>query len=333
MQRSAAYLKFPFFRGRRIRKKTWIRNLVSETQISVNDLVQPIFIRDEKVKDKTISSMPHLTRFSLKNISKEVEELCKLGINAVALFPVIDKSQRSLEAKEALNSDNIICKCLRILRKEFPDLGIICDIALDPYTISGHDGILNKDGEVDNDKTIKILSQMSINLVKSGCEIIAPSDMMDGRIKHIRKKLEDQKYTDTIIISYAAKFSSQFYGPFRDIIGNNEKSINKDSYQLNSKNRKEALKDALADISEGADILMIKPAGYYLDIVRDLKELSFLPIAAYQVSSEYCMIKLGAKDNIFNYRETVLESLSCIKRAGADIIFSYFSKEVAKWLS
>ena len=173
---------------------------------------------------------------------------------------------------------------------------------------------------------------MSINYVKSGCEVIAPSDMMDGRITYIRKNLEDQKYTDTIIISYAAKFSSQFYGPFRDIIGNNKKNINKNSYQLNSKNRIEAVKDALADISEGADILMVKPAGYYLDIVRDLKELSFLPIAAYQVSSEYCMIKNGAKKNIFNYNETVLESLSCIKRAGADIIFSYFSKEVAKWL-
>ena len=332
MQRSAGYLKFPFFRARRIRKSNWIRNLVSETQISINDLVQPIFIRDEKFKDKTISSISDIKRFSLKNISKEVEELCKLGINAVALFPVINKSQRSLEATEATNPDNIICKCLRLLRKEFPDLGIICDIALDPFTSSGHDGILNKFGEVDNDKTIKILSQMSTNYVKSGCEIIAPSDMMDGRIKNIRKNLEDQKYTDTIIMSYAAKFSSQFYGPFREIIGNNKKIINKNSYQLNSKNRIEAVKDALADISEGADILMVKPAGYYLDIVRDLKELCFLPIAAYQVSSEYFMIKNGAKENFFNYEETVLESLSCIKRAGADIIFSYFSKDVAKWL-
>ena len=332
MQRSAGYLKFPFFRARRIRKSNWIRNLVSETQISINDLVQPIFIRDEKFKDKTISSISDIKRFSLKNISKEVEELCKLGINAVALFPVIKKSQRSLEATEATNPDNIICKCLRLLRKEFPDLGIICDIALDPFTSSGHDGILNKFGEVDNDKTIKILSQMSTNYVKSGCEIIAPSDMMDGRIKNIRKNLEDQKYTDTIIMSYAAKFSSQFYGPFREIIGNNKKIINKNSYQLNSKNRIEAVKDALADISEGADILMVKPAGYYLDIVRDLKELCFLPIAAYQVSSEYFMIKNGAKENFFNYEETVLESLSCIKRAGADIIFSYFSKDVAKWL-
>ena len=332
MQRSAEYLKFPFFRARRIRKSNWIRNLVSETQISINDLVQPIFIRDEKVKDKTISSISDIKRFSLKNISKEVEELCKLGINAVALFPVINSSQRSLEATEATNPDNVICKCLRLLRKEFPDLGIICDIALDPFTSSGHDGILNRFGEVDNDKTTKILSQMSINYVKSGCEIIAPSDMMDGRIKNIRKNLEDQKYTDTIIVSYAAKFSSQFYGPFRDIIGNNKKNINKNSYQLNSKNRIEAVKDALADISEGSDILMVKPAGYYLDIVRDLKELCFLPIAAYQVSSEYCMIKNGAKENFFNYKETVFESLSCIKRAGADIIFSYFSKDVAKWL-
>ena len=332
MEKSVAYLKFPFFRGRRIRKSSWIRNLVSESDISINDLIQPIFVRDEKVSDKVIGNMPDLKTFSLKNISKEVEELSKLGINAIALFPVIHKSQKSLNAKEAINPENIICKCLRLLRKEFPDLGIICDIALDPFTNSGHDGILNKFGEVDNDKTIKVLSQMSINFVKSGCEIIAPSDMMDGRICHIRKKLEEQKYTDITIISYAAKFSSQFYGPFRDIIGNEKKNINKDSYQLNSKNRKEAIKDALADISEGADILMIKPACYYLDIVRDLKELSFLPIAAYQVSSEYYMIKIGAKNNIFNYKKTVLESLICIKRAGADMIFSYFSKDVAKWL-
>ena len=332
MEKSGANLKFPFFRGRRIRKSNWIRNLMSETEISINDLIQPIFVRDEKVSDKMFATMPDLKRFSLKNILKEVEELSKLGINAIALFPVVHKSQKSLDAQEAINPKNIICKCLRLLRKEFPDLGIICDVALDPFTSSGHDGILNKFGEVDNDKTIKVLSQMSINFVKSGCEIIAPSDMMDGRICHIRKKLEEQKYTDITIISYAAKFSSQFYGPFRDIIGNEKKNINKDSYQLNSKNRKEAIKDALADISEGADILMIKPACYYLDIVRDLKELSFLPIAAYQVSSEYYMIKIGAKNNIFNYKKTVLESLICIKRAGADMIFSYFSKDVAKWL-
>tara|TARA_A100001015_G_C15020104_1_gene727540 strand:+ start:974 stop:1978 length:1005 start_codon:yes stop_codon:yes gene_type:complete len=324
---------FPKSRGRRLRSSSWIRNLTSETQIDVANLVQPIFVKDRISIANKVSKMPGIRRFYLKELGKEIENLLKLGINSVAIFPIVEKPLKSKDAEEAINPENLICRCLKFLRKEFPDLGVICDIALDPFTTSGHDGVLNEQGMVDNDKTVEILYKMALNYSRSGCEIIAPSDMMDGRVKIIRQNLEKNNFNDVLILSYSAKFCSQFYGPFRDALGNErKKKIFKDTYQLKSSNRKEAIKNTLNDIKEGADILMVKPAGYYLDIIREVRELSLLPIAAYQVSGEYSMIKIGAENKIFDYEKSVMESLQCIKRAGADIIFSYFSKEVARWL-
>mgnify|MGYP001196777940 CR=1 FL=1 len=324
---------FPSSRGRRLRHSSWIRDLTSETQINIANLVQPVFIKDNISIDSEIIRMPGIKRFTLKELGKEVENLLKLGIKAIAIFPIVEDSNKSINAKEALNPDNLVCRSLRFLRKEFPEVGVICDIALDPFTLSGHDGVLNEDGIIDNDSTIRILAEMALNYSRSGCEIIAPSDMMDGRVKVIRQSLEKNGFNNVLILSYSAKFCSQFYGPFRNALGNEKKEkIYKDSYQLSFKNRKEAIKNTLNDIKEGADILMVKPAGYYLDIIREVKDLSLLPIAAYQVSGEYSMIKIAADNEIFDYKKSVMESLHCIKRSGADIIFSYFSKEVAQWL-
>ena len=324
---------FPSSRGRRLRHSSWIRDLTSETQVNIANLVQPVFIKDNISIDSEIIRMPGIKRFTLKELGKEVENLLKLGIKAIAIFPIVEDSNKSINAKEALNPDNLVCRSLRFLRKEFPEIGVICDIALDPFTLSGHDGVLNENGKIDNDSTIRILAEMALNYSRSGCEIIAPSDMMDGRVKVIRQSLEKNDFKSVLILSYSAKFCSQFYGPFRNALGNEKKKkIFKDSYQLSFKNRKEAIKNTLNDIKEGADILMVKPAGYYLDIIREVKELSLLPIAAYQVSGEYSMIKIAADNEIFDYEKSVMESLHCIKRSGADIIFSYFSKEVAQWL-
>ena len=228
----------------------------------------------------------------------------------------------------------MICRLNRKLKKEFPELIIICDVALDAYTLNGHDGLVDSLGKIDNDKTIEMLSKMALNFAKSGADIVAPSDMMDGRIKLIRSYLEKNKYHDTCILSYSSKFCSNFYSPFRQALGS-EKNLgnsSKSTYQIDFRNRREAIKESLEDIEEGSDIIMVKPAGYYLDIVREIKDLTVIPIAAYQVSGEYAMIKNAVSNGIFDLRSIVLESICCIKRSGADIIFSYFAKEVAKWL-
>tara|TARA_X000000950_G_scaffold65075_1_gene79849 strand:- start:28942 stop:29946 length:1005 start_codon:yes stop_codon:yes gene_type:complete len=323
-------------RPRRLRKSKWIRQISSENILNVNDLVQPLFlIDDDSYDDNTnIEKMPGIKRFTESQIIEEISEISKLGIKAVAIFPKVNQKLKSKNAEEALNPNNLVCKTVSTLRKEFPSIGIICDVALDPYTISGHDGVTNQNNQIDNDKTIKILAQMALNLSKAGCQIVAPSDMMDGRIKLIRQTLEKNNFNEVIILSYAAKFCSNLYGPFRNALGSeiNLGSSSKSSYQLSYTNRLEAIKEAELDINEGADIIMIKPSGYYLDIIRDIKNFSKLPLAAFQVSGEYSMIKLASDENLFDYKELVLESLNCIKRAGASIIFSYFAKEVASWL-
>ena len=329
------FSSFPKTRGRRLRNSGWIRDLTSENQLSVNDLVMPIFIMENHDKDVLVDKMPGIKRYRINSLKKEINEIAKLGIKAVALFPKIEKKLKSSNAREALNPKNLICRAIKLIREECPQIGIICDIALDPFTLTGHDGITNKIGEVDNDETLKILSKMAINFAEAGCKIIAPSDMMDGRVKFIRKDLEKNKFYNVIILSYSAKFCSQLYGPFRNALGNDKNSIHisKETYQLNFKNRLEAIKDSMVDIKEGADIIMVKPAGFYLDILREIKSKTYIPIAAFQVSGEYSMIRLSSEKKIFDYKQMVLESLYCIKRAGADIIFSYFSKEVAKWLN
>ncbi len=324
---------FPFHRGRRLRSSSGLRNLVAETFLKTNDLVMPYFIREDYDSDISNKRLG-IKRYSVDELVRELGKVVSFGIKSIALFPKIGAEKKSTNAKESFNEDNLICRALKTINKEFPDILVICDVALDPYTLSGHDGILDSHGEIDNDSTIQILIKMSLNLASSGCEIIAPSDMMDGRIKLIRENLESNKFTNTNILSYSSKFCSNFYSPFRDVLGSKEnlEDSKKDSYQIDYRNSREAIKESLEDIKEGADMIMVKPAGYYLDIIKEIKESSLVPVAAYQVSGEYIMIKNASKEKFIDYKPSVIESLTCIKRSGADLIFSYFAKEVAEWL-
>ena len=324
---------FPFHRGRRLRNSRNLRDLVAETFLKTDDLVMPYFIRED-YDSKDSKNKFGFKRFSINELLKELNEIVRLGIKSVALFPKIEVEKKSEDASECFNGNNLISRALKKVFKEFPDLLVICDVALDPYTSSGHDGIVNDNGEIDNDITVEILVKMSLNLAASGCKIIAPSDMMDGRIKIIRENLESNKFSDVNILSYSSKFCSNFYSPFRDALGSKKHlgDSKKDSYQIDYRNSREAIKESLEDIEEGADIVMVKPAGYYLDVINEIRRNCLIPVAAYQVSGEYVMIKNASDDKFIDYRSSVLESLSCIKRAGADVIFSYFSKEVAGWL-
>ncbi len=324
---------FPYHRGRRLRSFKNLREILSENQLSVNNLVMPYFVRednDSELVDKS-SGLKRLTVFEL---TKEIEKIVKNGVKTVALFPIVSKEKKTENAKESYNKDNLICRALKKIHAEFPNLIVICDIALDAYTLSGHDGVVNKDGKIDNDATLDILSKMSLNFASSGCKIIAPSDMMDGRIKVIRESLESNNFSETCILSYSSKFCSNFYSPFREVLGSKKNlgDSSKETYQIDFRNSREALKESLEDIYEGCDILMVKPAGYYLDIIKEIKDNSLIPVAAYQVSGEYCMIKAAADKNLLDLEKVVIESLTCIKRSGADLIFSYFSDIVAEWI-
>ena len=264
---------FPFHRGRRLRNNKNISDLVTETNLSVNDLVMPYFLKEEN--DETIiTNMPGLKRFGTNALIKELKEIEDLGIKTIAIFPKISEEKKNDHASESLNEDNLVCRSLREIRKKCPNISIICDLALDAYTTKGHDGIVDESGQVNNDQTIEILSKMAILFAANGCEIVAPSDMMDGRIKIIRENLEKEKFKDIVILSYSSKFSSNFYSPFRDALGSKKNlgDASKSSYQIDFKNKREAIKESLEDQYEGADILMVKPAMYYLDIINELKK-------------------------------------------------------------
>ena len=324
---------FPFHRGRRIRSSRYLRDLVSETSLDLSDLVMPYFIR-EKSDTQKIKKMSEINRFSGSELLKQLYNDQKNGIKAISLFPKVLEEDKSTDARESYNENNLVCRTLKIIKKEYPELVVICDVALDAYTKSGHDGLLDSNGKINNDKTIEVLKKMSINFAKSGCDVIAPSDMMDGRIKLIREELEMKKFFETCILSYSSKFCSNFYTPFRDALGS-QKNLGKsakNTYQIDFRNKREAIKESLEDVNEGADIIMVKPAGYYLDIVSEIKQNSLVPVAAFQVSGEYSLIKNASENGIIDFKKTVLESLYCIKRSGADIIFSYFSSKVAEWL-
>ena len=325
---------FPYHRGRRLRTTDNIRDMVSETDLKVSDLVMPYFVREEK-DNPHVSKFMGVRRHTITELLKTLDHLVKYGLKTIALFPVVLDEKKSNKAEESFNKKNLICRTIKSINREFPDISTICDIALDAYTLSGHDGIIDSDGKIKNDPTLEVLSKMALNVAEAGCSIIAPSDMMDGRIKLIRENLETKGFHDTLILSYSSKFCSNFYSPFRDILGSKKNlgQSKKNSYQIDFRNRREAIKESLEDISEGADIIMVKPAGYYLDIIRDLRERCLTPIAAFQVSGEYYLIKNAADNNLINLKDCVLESLSCIKRSGADIIFSYFSNQVAEWLN
>ena len=320
---------FPKIRARRLRKNSVIRDLISETSLNHKKLIQPLFVSDSIKGMEEISSMPKQFRFDQNKALKEIDELQRLGINTIALFPHLKSIKKDNKGSEAINSENFLCSTLRKIKKHFPDLVVVVDVALDPYTTSGHDGIL-KDGIVDNDLTLDTLSKMSITLTQSGADILAPSDMMDGRIGYIRDELEKNDCKDTVILSYAVKYASSYYGPFRDAVGSKQKEgISKKTYQMDFRNSKEARKEVELDIQEGADILMVKPALPNLDVIKVVSEEYDLPIFAYQVSGEYSMLMNGIDKNLFD-SNVIPETLVSIFRAGSSSVLTYFAKWIAK---
>ena len=325
--------QFPSTRLRRIRMKEFSRRLVSENNLSVNDLIWPLFVCEgNNIADK-INSMPGVFRYSIDNILKELETAVKLKIPAIALFPQIDSGMKDEKGSEATNENNLICRTIKSIKKNFPDLGVICDVALDPYTNHGHDGLV-VNNIVDNDTTLEVLEKQALVQAVAGCDIIAPSDMMDGRVARIRNILDKNKFQNTLILSYAAKYASKFYGPFRDAISSsgNLKGGSKSTYQMDMANSNEALREVALDIQEGADMVMVKPGMPYLDIIHRIKSEFNIPTFAYQVSGEYAMIK-GAINNNWLDSQVIKESLLSFKRAGADGILTYFAKEIAEELN
>ena len=322
---------YPNVRLRRNRKTEWSRRLVSENNLSTNDLIWPIFLREGKNIKEPVKLMPGVYRYSLDKIEKLVESAIKIKIPMIALFPNTPLSKKDKNGSEALNKNNLVCKALRLIKKNFNEIGLMCDVALDPYTSHGHDGLL-KNNYVDNDSTVKVLVKQSLLQAQMGCDVIAPSDMMDGRIGEIRKALDKNGFENTQILSYAVKYASNFYGPFREAIGS-KKSLKNDkkNYQMDFCNSKEALREVALDISEGADFVMVKPGLPYLDIIRLIKDKFKIPIFAYQVSGEYSLIMNGINNNILN-KDAINESLISLKRAGANAIVTYFADIIAKKL-
>lgn len=322
--------KFPNSRLRRLRTSNNLIDLVSETTLTKHDLIQPFFIKEGLKGSEAIDSMPKISRHGLDTISSKVEQAITAGISSIAVFPVIDSNKKDQKGSEALNPNNLICSAISSLKKQFPEIIIIADVALDPYTNHGHDGVL-KANKIDNDETLKLLGEQATFLADAGADIIAPSDMMDGRIGYIRSKLDDFNHKDMIILSYAAKYHSSFYGPFRDAVGskNQLQGASKSSYQMNVANSDEALHEVALDIEEGADIVMVKPGMPYLDVISKIKNTFKIPTFAYQVSGEYSMLQ-NAIDQGWLDKEVMLESLLCLKRAGADAILSYSAVELLK---
>ena len=320
---------FPKVRPRRLRKNKTIRDLVSETKLFKSKLIQPLFVSDSNSQKIEIEAMPGQYVHTKETLFKEVDELLNLGIKTIALFPNISKNLKDTNGTEALNPENFLCGLVSELKNKFPELILITDVALDPYTDSGHDGIIIG-GEVDNDETLKSLESMSLNLAHSGSDIIAPSDMMDGRVGIIRKALEAENLKNTIILSYSAKYASNFYGPFRDAVGSKQtQGISKDSYQMDKRNLEEALKEARLDLNEGADILMVKPGMPYLDVIREISSNTDAPVFAYQVSGEYSMLQLGIDKKIFKHN-VIPETLISLFRAGSSSVITYYAKWVAE---
>ena len=324
---------YPQTRLRRTRLKGFMRDLIAQNNLTTDDLIQPIFIADQSEDKIEIPSMPCIHRHNLDSLYFEVESLIQAGIKSVAIFPAIDASKKNEDGSHALDDGNIVCSALAGLSERFPEIIKIADVALDPYTDHGHDGLL-KDGKVDNDETVKLLQDQALILAQSGADIIAPSDMMDGRVKAIRDTLESNKFIDTIILSYAAKYASSFYGPFREAVGSavNLGEASKKTYQMNFANLDEALHEAGMDIEEGADIVMVKPGTAYLDVVHAIKSAFQVPTFVYQVSGEYSMLQLSIEKGWLD-KNVMLESLMCCKRAGADAILSYAAKEIASELN
>ncbi len=324
--------KYPNLRLRRSRKFIWSRNLVQEHNLSSKDLIYPIFLIEGKNSKKAIKSMPGIYSYTVDQLGIIINKVIKNKIPLVALFPSTPNIKKDKLGSEALNEDNLVCRAIKFIKKRFNNnVGIMCDVALDPYTTHGHDGLL-KNNYVINDKTVDVLIKQSLLQVQMGCDVIAPSDMMDGRIGKIRKVLDKHSYQDTQIISYAVKYASNFYGPFRDAVGS-KKSLKSDkkNYQMDFANSNESLREVALDIKEGADMVMVKPGMPYLDIIKNVKENFKVPVLAYQVSGEYSLIQSGIKNKLIN-EDAVIESLMCFKRAGASAIVTYFALDLAKKL-
>ncbi len=328
-------INFPSTRMRRMRFDDFSRRLMRENQLGVDDLIYPMFVTEGLNRREPIASMPGVERYSLDLLLAEAREVYGLGIPAIALFPVVGTDKKSYDAAEAYNPDGLIQRSVRALKQAVPQLGIITDVALDPFTVHGQDGLINDQGYVINDETNEVLIRQALSHADAGTDIVAPSDMMDGRIGAIRQALEAKGHVNVRILAYSAKYASSFYGPFRDAVGSsgNLGSGNKYSYQMDPANSDEALREIQLDLQEGADIVMIKPGMPYLDIIRRVKDSYGVPTFAYQVSGEYAMIKAAAMNGWLDEKPVVLESLLAFKRAGSDAILTYFAKSVARWLA
>ena len=327
-------INFPRTRMRRMRYNDFSRRLMRENHLSVDDLIYPMFVTEGINQREPVVSMPGVERFSLDLLLAQAEEIYNLGIPAIALFPVTPADKKSDDAGEAYNPGGLAQRSVRALKNAFPELGIITDVALDPFTSHGQDGLINQDGYVINDETIAVLVKQALSHAEAGADIVAPSDMMDGRIGAIRQALEAQNHINTLILAYSAKYASSFYGPFRDAVGSagNLGKSNKYSYQMDPANSDEAIREIQLDLQEGADMVMVKPGMPYLDIIRRAKEQFGVPTFAYQVSGEYAMIKAAAMNGWLDEKQVVLESLLAFKRAGSDAILTYYAKSVAQWL-
>ena len=326
--------RFPQVRMRRMRRDDFSRRLMRESRLSADDLIQPMFILEGEGQRESVASMPGVERVSIDELLKEAAELVELGVPAVALFPVTPASKKTEDAREAFNPEGLAQRAVRALKAEFPMLGVITDVALDPFTTHGQDGLIDASGYVLNDETVAVLVKQALSHAAAGADVVAPSDMMDGRIGAVRQALEEAGHRNTRILAYAAKYASSFYGPFRDAVGSaaNLGGGNKYSYQMDPANSDEALWEVSLDLEEGADMIMVKPGMPYLDIVRRVKDTFGAPTFVYQVSGEYAMLMAAARNGWLDERAVVLESLLAFKRAGADGILSYFAKSAARWL-
>ncbi len=334
MRKQTGLGQFPGVRMRRMRRDDFSRRLMRESHLTVDDLIYPMFILEGENQREAIPSMPGVERVSIDLLLEEAAELVALGIPMVALFPVTPMEIKTEDAREAYNSNGLAQRAVRALKESFPELGVMTDVALDPFTTHGQDGLIDESGYVLNDETVAVLVKQALSHAEAGADVVAPSDMMDGRIGAIREVLESHDHIHTRIMGYSAKYASSFYGPFRDAVGSsaNLGAGNKDTYQMDPANSDEALWEVAMDIEEGADMVMVKPGMPYLDIVRRVKDQFGVPTYAYQVSGEYAMIMAASQNGWLNERAVIMESLLCFKRAGADGILSYFAKRVAQWL-
>jgi porphobilinogen synthase len=320
-------------RPRRLRSSAWLRALVAEHHLQASDLIWPLFVQEGKGKVTKVDGLPGVERYTIDKLVAAAREAASLGIPAIALFPVVPADKKSGDAAEAFNKDNLVCRAIRAVKAAVLDIGIIGDVALDPYTSHGHDGVLDKNGEVANDATVAILCKQARALADAGCDIVAPSDMMDGRIGEIRAALDKAGHERTVILSYAAKYASAFYGPFRQAVGSaKSRPLDKRGYQMDPANMREAMREVALDIAQGADMVMVKPGTLYLDVIARVKDATDLPVFAYHVSGEYAMLKAASAAGMLDEQAATLETLLAFKRAGADAILTYAARDVAKWL-